>query len=235
MASEIRAEIESDGTENGKANESGRGSAESESTTNTKTSSKRGRRGTITGNTGTGRGNTGETEEVFPIVVDVEKPKAKRKPRKVSKKATNESNITSEQISILITSLSSIIATRPNTAHWQITPQESQSIAEPLSKIIEKNENLKNLGEHADALALVTACITVIVPRVILSVNLAQSEKEKNKNGRFVKQDRGNNKKSGVIEKTENNQDSRGDNRNNADNGTSDAQSEFYLGESISF
>lgn len=232
MATETRKENGEIGEET-KSTNRGRGkSTKSESSTNPETTTETSGRGT---DRGTDRGTeNGETEKVVSIVANVEKPKTTRKkPRKVNKKKADTNTIGADQISILITSLSAIVASRPNTAHWQLTPDESKSIAEPLAKLIEKNDNLKNLGEHADALALVTACITVIAPRAILSVNMAKVEKEKNKNGRNIVTNPGSNQEPGIDEKGKNSSGSPGDNRDNADHATSDTKGEFLPGDAI--
>ena len=234
MATETRTENGETGEETKPTNSRRGKSAKSTGATDSKTTTETSGRGTD-GDRGCDGDRGTETEKVVPIVANVEKPKTKRKPRKVTKKKSDSNTIGADQISILITSLSAIVASRPNTAHWQLTPDESKSIAEPLAKIIEKNENLKNLGEHADALALVTACITVIAPRAILSVNMAKSEKEKKHHGRNIITNPGINQKQGVNKKGENSSGSPGDNRDNAHNATSDTQGEFFLGDAISY
>ena len=234
MATETRTENGEIGEET-KSTNRGRGkSTKGTGTTDSKTTTETSGRGTD-GDRGCDGDRGTETEKVVPIVANVEKSKTKRKPRKVTKKKSDSNNIGAEQISILLTSLSAIVASRPNTAHWQLTPQESQSIAEPLAKIIEKNENLKNLGEHADALALVTACITVIAPRAILSVNMAKSEKEKKKHGRNVITNTETNQRPKQDKERENITSSQGDNRTNATDAENDVTSEFFIGDAISY
>lgn len=102
--------------------------------------------------------------------------KQQRKPRAAKKKEPDNS-FTADQITALIVALSSIFASRPGMEMFMITDTEAATIAKPLSNIIAKNENLAGLGEHADGIALVTACIVVMLPRFMLYME-AQKQKK---------------------------------------------------------
>lgn len=174
---------------------------------------------TGTGNsTGTGTGNnsgtgnsTGKTETVKNEKVDklpdVKKenkplpevkiplpnePKTKKTKKTRSKKDNNI--VTVEQITALLVATSSIVASRENCQHWLITENEAKQIAEPLANIIAKNENLKALGEHADAIALVTACLMVFTPRIFTTVMLNKQNKPKKEIIPNARESKGNNK-----------------------------------------
>ena len=68
-------------------------------------------------------------------------------------------------------------------AHWQLTPQEIESLATPISQIMAKSAALAQLGEHSEAIALVTACFTIFVPRIVISSSM-KPKKENKKNVR---------------------------------------------------
>lgn len=136
-----------------------------------------------TSGTGTPAG-TGKTEKTQPVgmaavtpppVPDAPKKKQTRKPKQ---KKQEPSSFNAEQISALIVSMSTIVAARPGLSMFAITKTEADQIATPLSNMIAKSEALKGLSEHADAIALVSACFVVMVPRVIMYFD-AQKEKQK--------------------------------------------------------
>lgn len=105
------------------------------------------------------------------------------KPRKVNSTTANNKTapiINNSQVGTIINTVSGIVASRPNMAHWQLTPQEVDSIATPLTNILAKSEAFKGLEEHGDSVALVTACLTIVVPRIILTVaTMEKKPKEK--------------------------------------------------------
>lgn len=117
------------------------------------------------------------------------------KPRKVNTTNSKQSTpvINNSQVGTIINTVSGIVASRPNMAHWQLTPQEVDSIATPLTNILAKSEAFKGLEEHGDSVALVTACLTIVVPRIILTVatmekkpkdkTIVPIKKEKKQNG----------------------------------------------------
>ena len=120
------------------------------------------------------------------------------KPRKVN--STTSSNktapvINNSQVGTIINTVSGIVASRPNMAHWQLTPQEVDSIATPLTNILAKSEAFKGLEEHGDSVALVTACLTIVVPRIILTV-ATMEKKPKDKTIVSIKKEK---KQNGVV------------------------------------
>lgn len=104
------------------------------------------------------------------------------KPRKVNQTKKQEKKVDCTNVQMLLGSVSGLIASRPNMAHWQLTPDETKSIAEPLCNIMSESELFNKVSEHTDAIALVTACFSVFVPRIILTVSM-QPKKEKAKHG----------------------------------------------------
>lgn len=125
-----------------------------------------------------------------------EEPKKKRKYTKRVKPEEKQQTFNSEQLTGLIVAISSMVASRKGFEHWLISETEAKQIAEPLSNIIEKSNNLKVLGEHADAFALVTACLMIFTPRLIMTLQankIKKGVKKTNANGNKPNNDRQNN------------------------------------------
>lgn len=153
--------------------------------------------GTGTGTSGTGTSGTGtgtgtgstkriKTEKVSKVSVlkdlpdvNIPEPQQPKQKRKYTKKAKEEntSSFDSKQISAFIVAVSSMVATREGMSHWLISEAEAEQIAKPLSNIIAKSEQLKVLGEHADAFALVSACLMIFAPRLIITFQTNKSKK----------------------------------------------------------
>ena len=106
--------------------------------------------------------------------VPEEKPKRKRTPRK--KKTT----VDSETVEKLLLTVSGIVATRKGLEHWQLSKQECKTIAEPLVEVMDKYDVSKTFADNAPEIALAVACISVAVPRVMIS---AQKRKVKKDDG----------------------------------------------------
>ena len=103
-----------------------------------------------------------------------EKPKRKRTPRK--KKTT----VDSEAVEKLLLTVSSVVATRKGMEHWQLSKQECKTIAEPLVEVMDKYDVSKTFADNAPEIALAVACVSVAVPRVMIS---AQKRKVKKDDG----------------------------------------------------
>ena len=103
-----------------------------------------------------------------------EKPKRKRTPRK--KKTT----VDSESVEKLLFTVSGVVATRKGMEHWQLSKQECKTIAEPLVEVLDKYDVSKTFADNAPEIALAVACISVAVPRVMIS---AQKRKVKKDDG----------------------------------------------------
>lgn len=117
-----------------------------------------------------------EKKEPLKITLDGETIEPKPKTKRKRKKKTDNG---SEQLTIFITTIFTVISSREGCEHWAISDAEARSIAEPLCKLMEESESLKAINEHSDAIALVFACITVILPRVFISYNLNKDKKQK--------------------------------------------------------
>ena len=115
-----------------------------------------------------------------PPVPEAPKKKQQRKPRQ--KKQEQPTSFNAQQISALIVSVSAIAASRPDMEMFAISEVEAMQIATPLANMIAKNENLAGLGEHADAIALVTAAFVIVAPRLMLYFD-KQKQKKLQANG----------------------------------------------------
>ena len=149
------------------------------------------------GNRSRGRGGKTTTEkEVISSVADVEEQKrlernAKRreryakqkaegtlKPKKVNNKKTKEV-IETNQIETLIKTVSVMVSSRKGQEHWLLLDSEVKAIAEPLTNILKESSAFSSISEHSNAVALVIACITIILPRTIKSVTDINAKKKK--------------------------------------------------------
>ena len=172
----------------------GTGSTKSSSSTDTRT--------TTGGTGGTGTGGTGGTttnkEKVISTMVDVEEEKrlernrkrreryakqkaeGTQKPKKVNSKKTKEV-IDTSQIETLIKTISVMVSSRPGQEHWLLLDSEVKAIAEPLTNILKDSNAFNSISEHSNAVALVIACITIILPRTIKSITDISKKKKKEK------------------------------------------------------
>lgn len=138
--------------------------------------------GTTTGARATTKGKqTEKSSELPPIVVPQPEEKKKRgRPPKTTtsvKTKKNETSLNVSQITALIVATSSMMASREGFEHWMITEKEAQQIAQPLSNIIENNESFKKIAEHSDSIALVTACIMIFAPRIVITIQKGKKKK----------------------------------------------------------
>ena len=140
--------------------------------------------------TGTGHRAGTQAEEkksaglssVTPAAPVPEAPKKQTKRKKSAPKKKAPDSFNAEQISALIMSASAIVASRPGMEVFMLRPEEANQLATPLANMIEKSEKLQSLGEHADALSLVTASLVIFAPRVLVYSD-QQKKKKLERNG----------------------------------------------------
>ena len=193
MGESIIEEVKPDKREVGGTGGTG-GDTKSKSSTDTRTNA-----GGTGGRTGgrTGGKTTGE-KEVISTVVDVEEEKRlernrKRreryqkqkadgtlKPKKVNTKKTKEV-IETSQIETLIKTISVMVSSRQGQEHWLLLDSEVKALAEPLTNILKDSNAFSSISEHSNAVALVIACITIILPRTIKSITDISKKKKKEK------------------------------------------------------
>ena len=177
-----------------------RGTGGTEGDTKSKSSTDTGTRTGGTGGTGTGGtgGTTANKEKVISTMVDVEEEKrlernrkrreryakqkaeGAQKPKKVNTKKTKEV-IDTTQIETLIKTISVMASSRPGQEHWLLLDSEVKALAEPLTNILKDSDAFSSISEHSNAVALVIACITIILPRTIKSITDISKKKKKEK------------------------------------------------------
>ena len=240
MGESIIREIEQDKRENrASGGTGGTGSAKSTSSTDT---------GTRTGGTGgTGTGGTGGTtankEKVISTMVDVEEEKrlernrkrreryakqkaeGTQKPKKVNTKKTKEV-IDTTQIETLIKTISVMVSSRPGQEHWMLLDSEVKALSEPLTNILKDSNAFSSISEHSNAVALVIACITIILPRTIKSVTDLSKKKKKEKEVKKNVELRGSQRK--------NISNVKGNDRNISSNDKNNGTNAIWYGEAIS-
>ena len=240
MGDTIIREVEQDKRETGTSRGTGgTGSAKGTSPTDTKTTA--GRTGGGTGG-GTG-GTTANKEKVISTMVDVEEQKrlernAKRreryakqkaegtlKPKKVNNKKSKEV-IETNQIETLIKTISVMVSSRQGQEHWLLLDSEVKAIAEPLTNILKDSDAFSSISEHSNAVALVVACITIILPRTIKSVTDINAKKKKKREVLKNVELRGS--------KTKNITNDKGNNRNTSANDKNDGSNAIWYGDAIS-
>ena len=208
--------------------------------TTTKSGGSRGSRGDRSGGSG---GKTTTEKEVISTVANVEEQKrlernAKRreryakqkaegtlKPKKVNNKKTKEV-IDTSQIETLIKTVSVMVSSRKGQEHWLLLDSEVKAIAEPLTNILKDSNAFSSISEHSNAVALVIACITIILPRTIKSVTDISKKKKKEKEVKKNVELRGSQRKNITNDK--------GNNRNTTANDTHNGTNAIWYGNAIS-
>ena len=217
----------------------GTGSTKSTSSTDTGTTGR-------TGGTGTGGRTGGKTtteKEVISTVVDVEEEKrlernrkrreryakqkaeGTQKPKKVNTKKSKEV-IDATQIETLIKTISVMVSSRPGQEHWVLLDSEVKAISEPLSNILKDSNAFNSISEHSNTVALVIACITIILPRTIKSITDNSKKKKKEKEVRKNVELRGS--------KTKNITNDKRNNGNTTANDTHNGTNAIWYGDAIS-
>ena len=217
----------------------GTGSTKSSSSTDTRTNA--GRTGG-TGTGGTGGKTTGE-KEVISTMVDVEEEKrlernrkrreryakqkaeGTQKPKKVNTKKSKEI-IDTNQIETLIKTISVMVSSRPGQEHWLLLDSEVKALAEPLTNILKDSDAFSSISEHSNAVALVIACITIILPRTIKSITDISKKKKKEKEVKKNVELRGSQRK--------NISNVKGNDRSISANDTNNGTDAIWYGEAIS-
>ena len=239
MDGSIIEEVKPDKRETGTGTGGSGGDTKSKSSTNTGT-----RAGGTGGGTGgrTGGKTTGE-KEVISTMVDVEEEKrlernrkrreryakqkaeGTQKPKKVNTKKTKEV-IDTTQIETLIKTISIMVSSRPGQEHWLLLDSEVKAIAEPLTNILKDSNAFSSISEHSNAVALVIACITIILPRTIKSITDVSKKKKKEKEVRKNVELRGS--------KTKNISDVKRNDRNISANDKNNGSNAIWYGDAIS-
>ena len=239
MDGSIIEEVKSDKRETGTGTGGTGGDTKSKSSTDTRTNA--GRTGG-TGTGGTGGKTTGE-KEVISTMVDVEEEKrlernrkrreryakqkaeGTQKPKKVNTKKAKEV-IETSQIETLIKSISVMVSSRQGQEHWLLLDSEVKALSEPITNILKDSNAFSSISEHSNAVALVIACITIILPRTIKSVTDISKRKKKEKEVKKNVELRGSQTKNITNDKR--------NNRNTTANGANNGTNAIWYGDAIS-
>ena len=239
MDGSIIEEVKSDKRETGTGTGGTGGDTKSKSPTDT---------GTRTGgNGGTGTGGSGGTtankEKVISTMADVEEEKrlernrkrreryakqkaeGTQKPKKVTTKKSKEV-IDTNQIETLIKTISVMVSSRPGQEHWLLLDSEVKALSEPLTNILKDSNAFSSISEHSNAVALVIACITIILPRTIKSITDVSKKKKKEKEVKKNVELRGS--------KTKNISNVKGNDRSISANDKNNGTDAIWYGEAIS-
>ncbi len=98
-----------------------------------------------------------------------------------------------DDVAGLIQSGFAIVASRAGNV-WNIEETEAQSIAAPLCRILAKYEQSKVVAENMDAIALIAALGTVVIPRMIIHADISRSvstAQEQEEHERYISQVQG--------------------------------------------
>ena len=195
MGDSIIREVEQDKRETGRSRGTGGTGGDTKSSSSTDTRTNGGTGGNRSGGSG---GKTTAEKEIVSRVVDVEEEKrlernrkrreryAKQKaegtlkPKKVNNKKSKEV-IETNQIETLIKTVSVMVSSRKGQEHWLLLDSEVKAIAEPLTNILKESNAFNSISEHSNAVALVIACITIILPRTIKSISDINKKKKEKK------------------------------------------------------
>ena len=199
-----------------------------------------------TGGTGTGGRTGGKTDgekEVISTMVDVEEEKrlernrkrreryakqkaeGTQKPKKVNTKKSKEV-IDTNQIETLIKTISVMVSSRQGQEHWLLLDSEVKALAEPLTNILKDSDAFSSISEHSNAVALVIACITIILPRKIKRVKDLSKKKKKEKEVKKNVELRGS--------KTKNISDAKRNDRSTSANDKNNGSNAIWYGDAIS-
>ena len=238
MGDTIIREVEQNKRETGGNGGTG-GNTKSSSSTDTGTRTGGNTKSSISTDTGT---RTGE-KEVVSTVVNVEEEKrlernrkrreryakqkaeGTQKPKKVNTKKTKEV-IETSQIETLIKTISVMVSSRPGQEHWLLLDSEVKAISEPLTNILKDSNAFSSISEHSNAVALVIACITIILPRTIKSITDLSKKKKKEKEVKKNVELRGSQRKNITNDK--------GHNGNTSANDTHNGTNAIWYGDAIS-
>ena len=239
MDGSIIEEVKPDKRETGTGTGGTGGDTKSKSPTDTGTTGR-------TGGTGTGGRTGGKTtgeKEVISSMANVEEEKrlernrkrreryakqkaeGTQKPKKVNTKKTKEV-IDTNQIETLIKTISVMVSSRQGQEHWLLLDSEVKALAEPLTNILKDSDAFSSISEHSNAVALVIACITIILPRTIKSITDISKKKKKEKEVKKNVELRGSQRKNITNDKR--------NNGNTTTNGANSGTNAIWYGDAIS-
>ena len=143
--------------------------------------------GTGTGGTETGGKTTGEGIQGVPelVVLDPEKiPAQDNKPKKKKKLTKKEVQLgeLQQNIQVLLLGGFELLSKRAGS-HWIISVEESEKIAEPLTRILDRMEVSEKLAAYSDYLTLTAAVAITVLPRMMVSAEMKKQSNSQHVQG----------------------------------------------------
>ncbi len=143
--------------------------------------------GTGTGGTETGGKTTGEGIQGVPelVVLDPEKiPAQDNKPKKKKKLTKKEVQLgeLQQNIQVLLLGGFELLSKRAGS-HWIISVEESEKIAEPLTRILDRMEVSEKLAAYSDYLTLTAAVAITVLPRLMVSAEMKKQSNSQHVQG----------------------------------------------------
>lgn len=161
------------------------------------------------------------------------------RPRKVNRKqetiAPTAPPVDKTTINMMLASVFSVIASRPNCEHWLLSEAEINSISDPLSKMLSESQAFANMGQYSNQIALVMACATVFLPRLFVTVQKQKEVKKYERTGQHTDTNPRPAKPSANTGKTQtsNSGDNRAHERNTSTNGANNVDNVPWYGSAI--
>lgn len=143
---------------------------------------------------GEGRENGVEFEELSEISLleKKEERNRKRRERYAAKKAEEGKEVKPKKVGGrkkknadptlvegVIRSLSSFFSSKPEFVFWQLSEKEINDLAQPIANLLEKSKAFEEITKHSDAIALTSASIMILAPRLFMTSQTLKSRKEK--------------------------------------------------------
>ena len=143
--------------------------------------------GTGTGGTETGGKTFGEGIQGVPelVVIDPEKiPAQDNKPKKKKKLTKKEVQLgeLQQNIQVLLLGGFELLSKRAGS-HWIISVEESEKIAEPLTRILDRMELSEKLAAYSDYLTLTAAVAITVLPRLMVSAEMKKQSNSRQMQG----------------------------------------------------
>lgn len=137
--------------------------------------------------TGTGGETSGEGIQGVPelVVIDPEKiPAQDNKPKKKKKLTKKEVQLgeLQQNIQVLLLGGFELLSKRAGS-HWIISVEESEKIAEPLTRILDRMELSEKLAAYSDYLTLTAAVAITVLPRLMVSAEMKKQSNSRQMQG----------------------------------------------------
>jgi hypothetical protein len=108
------------------------------------------------------------------------KPKRKYKPRapktSTPAKKVDNSKIGVSEINSMLCGIFGLVALKGGE-HWNITPEEANSVSVPLTNILDKLNITERVANVSDGAMLCVAAATITIPRILITNEINKSKK----------------------------------------------------------